>query len=86
MAALSMVGTGRLGTPPMGDQSNRTRGGEVMVQVACEQIHLGSAPQLEQLENHSLRKTPLCGVGATAGQEVSQLAVGTWPVYRPDCA
>ena len=40
----------------------------MMVQVACEQAYLGSAPpleQLEQLEQHSLQETPLCGVRTT---------------------
>ena len=56
--------------------------GKVMVQVACEQVHLESAPPLEQNEHHSLQETPLC-VQAIAGQEVGQL-IDTWPVYCPD--
>ena len=33
-----------------------------MVQVACKQVHLGSAPQLDQLEQLSLCERLFCGV------------------------
>ena len=55
-----------------------------MVQVASKQVHLGCAPQLEQLGHRSLREMPLCGVRAIAQQEVGQLIVDTWSVYHPD--
>ena len=40
--------------PTNGWQVRQNQRGEVMVQVACKQVHLGCAPQLEQLEHNSL--------------------------------